>query len=133
MPQFTLAVLAQTWTVLLSLFSDKSRARTTKHKVDLTYVTSRGQWYSRSWKGVSHKSGGIATNIGQPPTGARYTAYFKREFTVSQNVDLGLEMLSDDGAIVYIDGTEVVRTANFSTPDAFHGLTSRTGDESNTI
>ena len=36
----------------------------TKHKVDLTYVTSRGQWYSRSWKGVSHKSGGIATNIG---------------------------------------------------------------------
>ena len=36
----------------------------TKHDVDLTYVTARGQWYSRSWKGDQRKSGGIATNIG---------------------------------------------------------------------
>jgi len=36
----------------------------TKHRVDLTYITSRGQWYARSWKGVPHKSGGVATNIG---------------------------------------------------------------------
>lgn len=35
-----------------------------KHEVDLTYVTSRGRWYSRSWKGDERKSGGIATNIG---------------------------------------------------------------------
>ena len=34
------------------------------HDVDLTYVTSRGRWYSASWKGDVHKSGGIATNIG---------------------------------------------------------------------
>lgn len=32
--------------------------------VDLTYVTSRGAWYQASWKGLEHKSGGIATNIG---------------------------------------------------------------------
>ncbi len=32
--------------------------------VDLTYVTSRGSWYHRSWKGEESKSGGIATNIG---------------------------------------------------------------------
>lgn len=32
--------------------------------VDLTYVTSRGNWYYASWKGDDSKSGGIATNIG---------------------------------------------------------------------
>ena len=32
--------------------------------VDLTYMTSRGKWYLRSWKGVDSKSGGVATNIG---------------------------------------------------------------------
>jgi UDP-N-acetyl-2-amino-2-deoxyglucuronate dehydrogenase len=35
-----------------------------KCEVDLSYVTSRGQWYLQSWKGDSEKSGGIATNIG---------------------------------------------------------------------
>ena len=32
--------------------------------VDLTYLTSRGNWYYTSWKGDIKKSGGIATNIG---------------------------------------------------------------------
>lgn len=32
--------------------------------VDLTYLTSRGQWYHISWKGDEGKSGGVATNIG---------------------------------------------------------------------
>ena len=32
--------------------------------VDLTYLTSRGNWYYTSWKGDKDKSGGIATNIG---------------------------------------------------------------------
>lgn len=36
----------------------------TKYDVDLTYITSRGQWYLQSWKGNADKSGGIATNIG---------------------------------------------------------------------
>lgn len=35
-----------------------------KADVDLTYVTSRGNWYLNSWKGAEQKSGGIATNIG---------------------------------------------------------------------
>jgi len=34
------------------------------HDVDLTYMTSRGNWYFNSWKGDIQKSGGIATNIG---------------------------------------------------------------------
>jgi UDP-N-acetyl-2-amino-2-deoxyglucuronate dehydrogenase len=38
--------------------------RTTKYKVELTYITSRGKWYDYSWKGDPQKSGGIATNIG---------------------------------------------------------------------
>lgn len=36
----------------------------TKYNIDLTYITSRGRWYFTSWKGDSHKSGGVATNIG---------------------------------------------------------------------
>jgi len=36
----------------------------TKYDVDLTYITSRGNWYDVSWKGDESKSGGIATNIG---------------------------------------------------------------------
>ncbi len=34
------------------------------YDVDLTYITSRGTWYYTSWKGVTEKSGGVATNIG---------------------------------------------------------------------
>ena len=34
------------------------------YDVDLTYLTSRGNWYHSSWKGNISKSGGIATNIG---------------------------------------------------------------------
>ena len=35
-----------------------------KYDLDLTYLTSRGNWYYTSWKGNAEKSGGIATNIG---------------------------------------------------------------------
>jgi len=35
-----------------------------KFNIDLTYLTSRGNWYYTSWKGDEKKSGGIATNIG---------------------------------------------------------------------
>jgi len=34
------------------------------HKVHITYITPRGKWYQRSWKGDITKSGGLATNIG---------------------------------------------------------------------
>jgi UDP-N-acetyl-2-amino-2-deoxyglucuronate dehydrogenase len=40
--------------------TDKDRT----YDVDLTYITSRGVWYHRSWKGDLEKSGGVATNIG---------------------------------------------------------------------
>ncbi len=34
------------------------------YDIDLTYITSRGNWYYFSWKGDVQKSGGVATNIG---------------------------------------------------------------------
>ncbi len=34
------------------------------YDIDLTYITSRGNWYFISWKGDLEKSGGVATNIG---------------------------------------------------------------------
>jgi UDP-N-acetyl-2-amino-2-deoxyglucuronate dehydrogenase len=43
------------------ILSEKSN---TKHEVELTYLTSRGNWYNASWKGDVEKSGGVATNIG---------------------------------------------------------------------
>lgn len=33
-------------------------------EVNLSYVTSRGTWYLRSWKGRTEQSGGLASNIG---------------------------------------------------------------------
>ena len=42
----------------------KSSASGEVFDVDLTYMTSRGKWYMRSWKGFDDKSGGVATNIG---------------------------------------------------------------------
>lgn len=34
------------------------------YDIELTYITSRGNWYFTSWKAQEEKSGGIATNIG---------------------------------------------------------------------
>lgn len=41
-----------------------ARKGDTKRDVEMTYITSRGNWYLESWKGDEAKSGGIATNIG---------------------------------------------------------------------
>lgn len=40
---------------------EKSKKR---HRVILTYITSRGKWYDNSWKGSEKNSGGIPMNIG---------------------------------------------------------------------
>ena len=34
------------------------------YDIDLSYITTRGKWYMKSWKGDVLKSGGVATNIG---------------------------------------------------------------------
>jgi len=40
------------------------RSPSRRHQVRLMYVTGRGAWYQRSWKGDESRSGGVATNIG---------------------------------------------------------------------
>ncbi|MEJ2251017.1 MAG: Gfo/Idh/MocA family oxidoreductase [Candidatus Lokiarchaeota archaeon] len=51
-----------------SIIELKKKIETTqpdrKYDVVLTYITPRGPWYYRSWKGDESKSGGIAMNIG---------------------------------------------------------------------
>jgi UDP-N-acetyl-2-amino-2-deoxyglucuronate dehydrogenase len=50
---------------IISLKKEVEASQTDKiFDVELTYMTSRGRWYMKSWKGLDHKSGGIATNIG---------------------------------------------------------------------
>ena len=44
--------------------ADHSSQITKKYDIKLNYITSRGKWYHYSWKGDSHKSGGVATNVG---------------------------------------------------------------------
>lgn len=43
---------------------EAEKASNKVYDIDLTYITSRGAWYHRSWKGDLEKSGGVATNIG---------------------------------------------------------------------
>ena len=59
------------WTVLqlrvhpaLVALKEKLAGESGRKQVVLTYVTSRGKWYLKSWKGDVKKSGGLATNIG---------------------------------------------------------------------
>ena len=49
---------------IIALRERAAGARDRVADVDITYITSRGRWYHRSWKGNLEKSGGIATNIG---------------------------------------------------------------------
>jgi len=65
--------------------------------VDLSYITSRGNWYYKSWKGNDEISGGIATNIGihffdmlcfvfgDPK---HYELHFKNEGTIAGYLEL---------------------------------------------
>jgi UDP-N-acetyl-2-amino-2-deoxyglucuronate dehydrogenase len=43
---------------------DEIAESSSRHVVDLTYVTPRGPWYYTSWKGDESKSGGVVANIG---------------------------------------------------------------------
>ncbi|MCU0420030.1 MAG: Gfo/Idh/MocA family oxidoreductase [Cyclobacteriaceae bacterium] len=49
---------------IIQLREEVAQSGNKKHQIKLEYITSRGKWYYRSWKGEEQKSGGIATNIG---------------------------------------------------------------------
>ena len=42
----------------------KKLKKNIREKVELTYISSRGDWFFKSWKGNAKLSGGITTNIG---------------------------------------------------------------------
>tara|TARA_R100000152_G_C6768287_1_gene193746 strand:+ start:323 stop:1228 length:906 start_codon:yes stop_codon:yes gene_type:complete len=43
---------------------DFYKNKSARSSIDLRYITSRGSWYSQSWKAQQSKSGGLAANIG---------------------------------------------------------------------
>ena len=49
---------------IIALREEVEKKGTLMHELDLTYITSRGNWYKTSWKGDIAKSGGVGTNIG---------------------------------------------------------------------
>ncbi len=48
----------------LMALRQKLQGHQDKREVVLTYITSRGPWYLKSWKADERKSGGVAPNIG---------------------------------------------------------------------
>ena len=49
---------------ILALKKEVEAGSDTFFDIDLSYITTRGKWYLKSWKGDISKSGGIAINIG---------------------------------------------------------------------
>jgi len=49
---------------ILKLKKEIEESGNNNFEVELRYITSRGKWYPKSWKGDAERSGGIATNIG---------------------------------------------------------------------
>ena len=49
---------------ILKLKKEIEEAGDKMYDIDLSYITTRGKWYLKSWKGDIQKSGGVATNIG---------------------------------------------------------------------
>lgn len=56
----------------------------------------------------------LTTNIGTPPSGSRYTAYFRTRFDAPADpgTALTLRFSCDDAAIFYVNGTEIARYAS---------------------
>jgi UDP-N-acetyl-2-amino-2-deoxyglucuronate dehydrogenase len=61
---FTILQLRHHPTIIALREQVKNGSTDKVYDVDLSYITSRGNWYQISWKGDVTKSGGIGTNIG---------------------------------------------------------------------
>ena len=62
----------------------------------------------------------VRVDIGTPPQGARYSAYFRCEFTCKRQLKtLVLMYQRDDGVIAYLDGEEILRDNVASGDDRF--------------
>lgn len=49
---------------ILKLKEEIEKSDKESFQIELTYITSRGKWYEKSWKGDPEKSGGVSANIG---------------------------------------------------------------------
>ena len=75
---------------------------------------------------------GNRNGTGQPPSGNRYSAYFRTTVTPTTAASaLRFTGILDDGAVVYVNGVEVGRSANMdNSPDLWNLLATATGSES---
>lgn len=68
----------------------------------------------------------------QPPSGQRYTVYFRQGFQPIEDVTmLRISGITDDGAIIYLNGVRIADTGNFAegAEDAWDLVTTGTGSE----
>ncbi len=117
--------------------------------VDTTLIALNSQWLyldngsnqQTAWRGLGFPDGGWASGNAElgygdgdeatvvsfgPNSGAKYiTTYFRKTFNVSDPSlfqSLTLTLVRDDGAVVYLNGTEVFRTHMPAGPIAFNTL-----------
>ena len=79
-----------------------SENKNTKYEVELTYLTSRGNWYNTSWKGDESKSGGVATNIG-----VHFFDMLSWLFGAVQNVNVEKKELNTAGGYLEFENARV--------------------------
>ncbi len=66
--------------------------------------------------------GPAGTALTVPPSGSRYTSYYRTTFTTATELDnLKFDVLCDDGVFIYLDG-ELVARENITVADTFTGL-----------
>lgn len=76
----------------------------------------------------------LATVLGPPEVGLRYSAYFTTTFEFNDDLDLvdhlRMTYLVDDGAVIYLNGHEIHRyNLPANVPDTFELLANAAGDE----
>lgn len=77
--------------------------------------------------------GEIQTDIGAPLEQERFSAYFRTTFTLPrEQALLEVELLADDGGVLYIDGEDVGRV-NFSGSAGHEAFTDQVGIETDTV
>jgi hypothetical protein len=79
---------------------------------------------------------GFNTTLDTPPSGLRYTSYFRTTFTVPSDgfyyVRPVLEYLLDDSAMIYLDGVPLLRVNQVDGPDDFFRMAEAVGNEATT-
>ncbi len=71
----------------------------------------------------------VETILETPPSGSRYTSYFRTSITTERDFEsFAFEILADDGGVLYING-ERVTSINYSGEDHYTGIADTSADE----